>query len=413
MASTATIPKAQFVTQRVEVTQFVNWLPAVSMMLVTTLSYIDRNTLALLAPSILRETHLSNEQYGFIISGFSIAYMLCNPLWGRIVDRLGVRLSMAAGVALWTLASVSHTFAGGFRGFLAARTLLGAGEGAGYPGAVRTVAQTLPPEKRMRGIAIVYSGGSLGALLTPILITPIAAAWGWRGGFWFTGAVGVLWLALWSAISQRRDLARARSMASESGGAPCWNDRRFWAFVAAYALGSAPIAFVLYQSSIYLSAAMHKSQSEIGYVLWIPPFGWEIGLYFWGWVTDRFARSGASLRALRRQFLASTLLSLQLAAVPWVHSYVLTLSMLFLAMFVVSAFTIGALPYATQLYSTKHSGLIAGIGSGSWSAVVALYMPLIGRLFDLHRYGVAFGLATLLPVVGYTLWRVLDSRGSR
>jgi hypothetical protein len=87
--------------------------------------------------------------------------------------------------------------------------------------------------------------------------------------------------------------------------------------------------------------------------------------------------------------------------------------MLFLAMFVVSAFTIGALAYATQLYSTKHSGLIAGIGSGSWSAVVALYMPLIGRLFDLHRYGVAFGLATLLPVVGYTLWRVLDSRGSR
>src|SRR6516165_10879235 len=82
------------------------WLPAVSMMLVTTLSYIDRNTLALLAPSILHDTHLSNEQYGFIISGFSIAYMLCNPLWGRIIDRLGVRMSMAVGVTLWTLASV-------------------------------------------------------------------------------------------------------------------------------------------------------------------------------------------------------------------------------------------------------------------------------------------------------------------
>ena len=63
------------------------WLPAGSMLLVSLISYIDRNTLALLAPAILRETGLSGEQYGFIISAFSIAYMLANPLWGRILDR--------------------------------------------------------------------------------------------------------------------------------------------------------------------------------------------------------------------------------------------------------------------------------------------------------------------------------------
>jgi MFS family permease len=61
---------------------------------------------------------VSNEQYGFVISGFSIAYMLCNPLWGRIVDRVGVRPSMTGAVLLWTLASVSHAVAGGVRGFL-------------------------------------------------------------------------------------------------------------------------------------------------------------------------------------------------------------------------------------------------------------------------------------------------------
>jgi MFS family permease len=92
------------------------------MMLVSTLSYIDRHTLALLAPTILRETHLSNAQYGFIISAFSITYMFGNPPWGRIVDRFGVRMSMTTAVSLWTLASVSHVFAAGFRGFLLART---------------------------------------------------------------------------------------------------------------------------------------------------------------------------------------------------------------------------------------------------------------------------------------------------
>src|SRR5277367_5568372 len=76
------------------------WLPAFSMMLVSTISYIDRNTLALLAPTILRDAHLSNEQYGFIISAFSIAYMLGNPLWGLVLDRIGVRTGMTAAVSL-------------------------------------------------------------------------------------------------------------------------------------------------------------------------------------------------------------------------------------------------------------------------------------------------------------------------
>jgi hypothetical protein len=69
-------------TMRLDTTFVLTWLPSVTMMLLTTLSYIDRNTLAILAPTILRDTGLSNEQYGFVISGFSIAYMLCNPLWG-------------------------------------------------------------------------------------------------------------------------------------------------------------------------------------------------------------------------------------------------------------------------------------------------------------------------------------------
>ena len=93
------------------------------MMLVSVISYIDRNTLALLAPTILRETNLSAEQYGFIISAFSIAYMAGNPAWGMILDRIGVGRGMTVAVATWTLASMSHAFATGFRSFAAARAI--------------------------------------------------------------------------------------------------------------------------------------------------------------------------------------------------------------------------------------------------------------------------------------------------
>ncbi|MCC6291986.1 MAG: MFS transporter, partial [Bryobacterales bacterium] len=167
-------------------TTFRQWVPCLTMLLVSLISYIDRNTLALLAPTILAETGLSAEQYGWIIFVFSIAYMASNPLWGRLLDRVGLREGMFASVGFWTLASVAHAFASGFWSFSLARGALGFGEGATFPGGLRTAVQTLPVEKRSRGIAVSYSGGSLGAVVTPIIVTPVALAFGWRGAFWFT-----------------------------------------------------------------------------------------------------------------------------------------------------------------------------------------------------------------------------------
>lgn len=374
-------------------------------MLVSTISYVDRNTLALLAPTILRDTHLSNEQYGFIISAFSVAYMLGNPLWGYILDRIGVRRGMTTAVTLWTLASVAHVFAFGFRGFAIARAVLGLGEGATFPGSLRTVVQTLEPHQRSRGIAISYSGGSLGAVITPVIVTPIAALWGWRGAFWATGAVGAAWLLVWSMLSSRDDIKKAPQPSAVIRDTPRLGDPRVWAFIAAYALGTFPSGFVLYQASIFLAATFNKSQLEIGKVLWIPPLGWEIGYFFWGWLMDRFSA------AMRQQFLLLMLLSTPLALIPHVHNYTLTLAMMFFAMFVTSGFIIGAVAYAARHFSTTHAGFIAGLGAGSWSLMIALVMPGVGRLFDLHRYDTAFAVATLFPIAGCTLWTLLSRVG--
>src|SRR5262245_18496845 len=178
------------------------WMPAFSMLLVSLISYIDRTTLALLAPTILKETGLNAQEYGYIISAFSVAYMLSNPVWGSILERVGLRRGMTAAVGCWTAASVAHVFASGPWSFGAARAALGFGEGATFPGGYRTVVQTLPPEQRGRGLAVAYSGGSLGAVTTPLIITPIFLWWGWRGAFWFTGLIGIAWIAMWTVVGR-------------------------------------------------------------------------------------------------------------------------------------------------------------------------------------------------------------------
>jgi ACS family hexuronate transporter-like MFS transporter len=380
------------------------WAPAVSMLLVSLISYVDRSTLAILAPTILRETHLNNEQYGYIVLGFSIAYMLSNPVWGWILDRAGLRRGMAAAVACWTAASMAHAFASGFWSFAAARAALGFGEGATFPGGLRTVVQTLPPEQRGRGLAVAYSGGSLGAAITPLIVTPIFLWWGWRAPFWFTGLIGVAWLCQWAFISRRPDVRRRGAIAASSPG-PRWRDRSLWAFMCAYALGALPLGFVLYTASLYLTRALGCSQALVGKILWIPPLGWEAGYFVWGWLCDRaLRREGSRVRALTRLISCCAVASLAFAAIPWIPGVPAVMLEMFVAMFVAAGFVVLSVAYATHVYSSGHAGLIAGAGAGSWSLIVGLMMPFFGRLFDQRRFSEAFLIAAAVPIAGYVGW---------
>ena len=137
------------------------------MMLCSLLSYLDRQILAILSPSILAETHMSVETYTKIVLAFSVAYMIGNPFWGAVIDRIGLRIGMTMAVGIWTVASASHAVMSGFAGFAAARAVLGFGEGATFPGGLRTAMDSLPPEKQSRGIALAYTAARLVRSLRP------------------------------------------------------------------------------------------------------------------------------------------------------------------------------------------------------------------------------------------------------
>jgi len=380
------------------------------MWMVSLISYIDRNTLAILAPVILRDTHLSAARYGLVISCFSVAYTIGNPVWGLILDRIGVRRGMSAAVGIWTVASTAHAFATGFWTFGLARAILGAGEGATFPGGLRTVTRTLPPSKRGRGLAIAYSGGSLGAMVTPLIVTPVAALFGWHGAFLFTGLLGALWLIFWRitarGVDQTADLHPSARGNSEADHLPLRQiaiHPAFWAYMAAYGIGALPLSFILYYSSLYLKARFGWTQTTLGEVLWIPPAGWELGYFIWGGLLDRF---GPRFRGL---MLASCLFSLPIALLHWLPTGPAVLAGMFVTMFGAGGFIVISVAYATRSFPAGHAALLAGIGAGSWGAMTALVLPGFGYLFDHSAYATAFRLAAVFPVVGYLLWRGLST----
>jgi ACS family hexuronate transporter-like MFS transporter len=365
------------------------------------LSYMDRQILSVLSPMILGDLKMNAEKYGEIVRAFSLAYMLGNPVWGAILDRVGLRRGMTLAVTIWTIACGAHAILSGFLGFAIARAILGFGEGATFPGGLRTAMERLPPKQQSRGIAVAYSGGSLGAMITPLLVTPVALRYGWRAAFIVTGVAGLVWVLLWrgtvdfSAVASDRQTKRIVL--------PNLFEPRFWSLVASYALGALPLGLIIYLAPLYLTQVLGFTQGELGRVLWIPPLGWEIGYFFWGWFADRFAAENARPSWL---FFSFAVLGLPFIAVPWLRSSAAVLAVMSWAMFVASGFVVVALRTSAMAYPKEQTGLVAGIGAGSWSALVAMVLPSLGHMFDLKHYANAFLFVGLIPVLGTLCWWV-------
>jgi ACS family hexuronate transporter-like MFS transporter len=374
------------------------WWPVTLMLGCSLLSYMDRQVLAVLSPMILSQLRLNAQQYSQIISAFSVAYMLGNPIWGVVLDRIGLRLGMTLAVTIWTVACGTHAVLSGVVGFVIARAVLGFGEGAARPGGLRTAMGWLPPQRQLRGLAVAYSGGSLGALITPLLVIPIALAYGWRAAFIVTGAIGLLWVALWCYTI---DFSVESGHHTQRLVLPNLFERRFWSLVASYAFGALPIGPILYLAPLYLSRALGFTQAELGHVLWIPPLGSEIGYFFWGWLIDRYAAHSKRPSTL---FFTLALLSLPLVSVPAFKKSAVVLGLMFWAVFVATGFVVASLRASTLAYPREQTGLVAGIGTGSWSAIIAVILPTIGHMFDEKHYANAFLFVGLCPLLGTICW---------
>ena len=376
------------------------WVPVVVMMSCSCLSYIDRQALTVISPTILRDTGLSPAEYSYVGGIFSLVYMASNFFWGAWLDYIGLRVGMLLAVGIWTVASTSHAWVGGFIGFAAARALLGFGEGATFPGGLRTAANSLPLSRQSRGMGISYSGASVGAIVAPLVVVPIALKWGWHAAFLFTGGLGATWLIVWWFVA-RPPLVHAADRKPSGVSWPNFFERRLWLLVVGMGLGGSALGTILYVSPLFLNRVLGISQAHLGKILWIPALCWECGYYFWGWISDRWV--GDNTRPVRLYLLLSVL-AFSSSAITLTRSWIAAIALFSWGMFIAVGFIVVSLHVAARMYPRDETGKVAGIGSGAWSAVLALLLIAYGPWLDRNRYAPIFVTLSFVPILGTSIW---------
>lgn len=173
------------------------WRIVVLLFFATTINYIDRQVLGILAPQLQEIFGWSESDYGFIISAFQLAYAIGLITMGTLLDKIGTRLGFIIAISVWSIAGAAHAAARSVVSFALARFALGIGESANFPAAVKTVAEWFPKKERALATGLFNSGPNIGAILTPLVIPIVAVKWGWQWAFIVTGALGFIWLLFW------------------------------------------------------------------------------------------------------------------------------------------------------------------------------------------------------------------------
>lgn len=190
------------------------WRIIALLFLATTINYVDRQALSfvmtdagfkrtvlgVMPDALLTDEHLKQFriQMGLIDSAFKAAYAVGFLLIGWLIDRVGTKKGFAIGVTVWSAASIASSFISPAGQFAVVRAVLGLGEAANFPSAMKAIAEWFPKSERSTATGILNAGSNMGVITTALLMPFLMQTFGWRGAFLISAVLGVLYRQTWA-----------------------------------------------------------------------------------------------------------------------------------------------------------------------------------------------------------------------
>jgi ACS family hexuronate transporter-like MFS transporter len=395
------------------------WWIAGLLAIATALSYLDRQSFPVVVGEIKKEIPLSDRQYADLTSLFLLAYAIMYAGGGRILDWVGTRLGYAIMIVWWSAANFMLGTVNSVFGLGLFRFLLGLGEGGGFPGSGKAVAEWFPARERSLAFGIFNTGSSVGAVIAPPLMAWIVSEFGWRWVFFTTGSIGFVWAVIWLRLYQPPNRNRfiteeEREYISRSMDAPAqaaepipwlrlFTYRQVWGLMIVKFLTDAIWYFYIFWLPKYLGDVRHLNIKEIGYFAWIPFAFAGLGSLGGGWLSSFLIRRNVTLDLSRKIAIGFSAClmpaSLLITQSPLNYAIVFFSTALFAHQF--WSANVQTLP--ADIFPARVVGSVEGLlgCAGSFGGMVFGFV--VSRLLEPYGYAPAFLMAGLFHPIGFIL----------
>jgi ACS family hexuronate transporter-like MFS transporter len=403
------------------------WTICALLFFATTINYLDRQVLSLLAPSLTKEFGWSNTDYANIAAAFQFIYAVALLCIGRVVDRLGTKLSYQLAILVWSLGAIAHAYSiwvgeavnslftsvgiaavpVSVAGFIVARAILAIGEAGNFPAAIKATAEYFPKAERSFATGIFNSGANIGAILAPLTVPVLAAIWGWEAAFVWIGAIGFLWMIFWAIFfdepTRQKRLGKAELAYIQAGAGeqpqdanaqvakPSWGAllrmRQTWAFAFGKFMTDGVWWFFLFWLPKYLSATFGISATDMALPLAVLYSMTMVGSIGGGWWPTVFIQRGdAPLDARMKAMLRIAAFPLVvLLAQPLGHfSYWVPVILIGIGASAHQAWSANLFTTASDMFPKHSVASVVGIGGLAGGIGGVVVTKLGGALFDYY-----------------------------
>jgi len=376
------------------------WLILALIFTITVINFIDRQTLSVLAPQLMKALHLSNAQYGRIVSALQFGMMSGEFPMGALMDRWGARIGMSIAVGWWSAATGAQILARTGTQFGLTRFWMGTGECGNYSGGMKTVTRLFRKRERTLAIGIFNSGSMIGSTIALPLIVFLMQHYGFRTAFLVPALAGFLWVPLWWYFYGREPKI-PMDVAPKISSREMLKLPESWAVMACRFFIGPVMQFYWYWMPSYLVTVRHMSMIQLGFLGLIPLLLGDIGGVAGGWAAGLLQRRGLSILNVRRiTMYGSALLCLTSLLVPHMSTILAALLMIGIAVFADNFLSANMFGAVTDLFTDRQVGRATGL-TGVAGGVSGLLFPLLtGILIDHFSYKPVFFCVAFMPLLG-------------
>ncbi len=399
------------------------------LMLGAIINYLTRSTLAVAAPTVLNDLHISTREYSWIVSAFQGAIML-QPLCGYVMDVLGLKTGFAIFALSWSLISMAHGLASSWQALFGLRALLGLAEGSANPAGMKATSEWFPAQERGFAGGFFNIGASVGSMLAPPLVAWAILTYNWQSAFVLTGALGLIWVMLWLwlyqapathpalSAAEREYIVSGQERHLQSDGTrpsipTILSQRNFWGIALPRFLADPTWGTLTFWVPLYLTTARGFDLKQIALFAWLPFLAADLGCFAGGTIAATLQKYfGVGLiNARRAAFTAGALLMIGVAFVGFVESPYVAIALISLGGFAHQTLSVTVITMSSDLFKRNEVATVAGMAGTCGNAGVLLFSLLMGTLVTTVGYTPFFvGLAALDLVGAAILWTVVRER---